>query len=108
MLNPDKTKVFEFYMKAPAKSVMANSQSALHQLESWKIFYRNWAQHAVSATIYVKEHEWLDVANWVYKNFDDIAGLSFLPYTDHLYQQAPYEQITRSEYLRGMKQQKNH
>lgn len=92
--------VFTFPMKAPEGAVTRHDVTALDQLEQWMSFYKVWAEHQVSCTIYVKEHEWLDVGAWVYKHFDDIAGLSFLPSEDtsHGYEQTPYEEITEDEY----------
>ena len=98
VMNPVKTSVFSFPMKSPDGAVMANSQSALEQLEIWKLYKMHWAEHSVSVTVYVKEHEWLEVGDWVYKNFDYLTGISFLPYSDHTYQQAPYQPISEEEY----------
>lgn len=95
---PDHTYVFSFPMKSPEYSVFRNDLSAIEQLEVWKIYYENWCDHNPSCTIYVKEHEWFDVGAWVYRNFDKIGGLSFLPYSDHIYKQAPYIEITEEEY----------
>ena len=64
----------------------------------WKLYKTHWAEHSVSVTIYVKEHEWLEVGDWVYKNFDHLTGISFLPYSDHTYQQAPYQPISEEDY----------
>lgn len=98
VMNPEKTTVFSFYQKSPEGSIMANSQTALEQLENWLLFKKHWAEHSVSITVYVKDDEWLAVGDWVYKNFDSITGISFLPYSDHTYKQAPYQVITKDEY----------
>jgi len=95
---PEKTTVFYFPVKSPPNSVMAGEQTALEQLENWLVYQKNWSEHSVSVTIYVKEHEWLAVGDWVYKHFDYITGISFLPYSEHTYTQAPYDPITEEQY----------
>jgi ribonucleoside-diphosphate reductase alpha chain len=62
------------------------------------MFFKNWAEHTISITVYVREHEWLQVGAWVYEHFDMIGGISFLPYSDHSYRQAPYQPITAEQY----------
>lgn len=71
---------------------------ALEQLEHYLMFQTHWTEHNVSVTVYVKDHEWMAVGNWVYQNFDKVAGVSFLPHSDHTYQQAPYQECTQEEY----------
>jgi len=95
---PNHTVVFSFPIKAPEGAVLRSHMTAIEQLEIWKVYRNNWCEHNPSTTISVKSDEWLEVGAWVYKNFDDICGLSFLPYADHIYQQAPYETITETEY----------
>lgn len=95
---PDKTWVFSFPMKSPEHARLAPEMTAIEQLEHYLMFYRHWAEHTVSITVYVREHEWMDVGAWVYKHFDEIGGISFLPYSDHIYQQAPYQPISKEEY----------
>jgi len=90
--------VFSFPMKAPDGSVMRDDMSAIDQLEHYKMYQSKWCEHNPSITVYVREHEWLEVAAWVYKNFDNIGGVSFLPHSDHLYRQAPYQEISEGEY----------
>lgn len=90
--------VFSFPMKSPEVAVLSEEMSAIDQLEHYLVFNKHWAEHSVSITVYVREHEWLDVAAWVYKNFDQMNGVSFLPHSDHSYEQAPYQPITKSEY----------
>jgi ribonucleoside-triphosphate reductase len=90
--------VFEFPIKSPEGAICAPKLSALDQLRHWMHVKSNYATHTVSCTVYVKPHEWLDVGAWVYKNFDNITGLSFLPYSDHVFKQAPYQPITEAEY----------
>jgi ribonucleoside-diphosphate reductase alpha chain len=96
--NPLKTTVFYFPISSPDSAVLANEQGAIKQLENWKIFQKHWSEHSVSVTIYVKEHEWLSVGAWVYENFEYITGVSFLPYDDHVYAQAPYSPCNERKY----------
>jgi ribonucleoside-diphosphate reductase alpha chain len=96
--SPDKTTVFSFPIKSPEGSVLASDQTAIEQLEIWKHFQKYWSEHSVSVTVYVKEHEWMEVGAWVYKNFDYITGVSFLPYSEHTYEQAPYQPCSKEEY----------
>lgn len=90
--------VFSFPQKAPEGSVLRDKLSAIEQLEIYKTYYQNWCEHNPSVTIYVKEKEWLEVAAWVFKNFDYLGGVSFLPHTDHIYRQAPYQEVSKEEY----------
>ena len=92
------TVVFEFPIKAPEGGVFRGEETALEQLEYWKMLKERWTDHNPSQTIYVKEDEWLAVGAWVYENFDIIGGLSFLPYDGGVYQLAPYEEITEEQY----------
>ena len=92
------TYVFEFPVKAPDDSLFRDDLTALEQLEHWKLVKENYTEHNPSITISVGEEEWIDVANWLYKNWDIIGGLSFLPRTDHVYQMAPYEEIDEKAY----------
>jgi len=92
------TFVFEFPVKAPKGAVVKNDISAIDQLEFWKMVKVNYTEHNPSVTIYVSENEWIEVANWVYGNWDIIGGLSFLPRNDHVYQLAPYEEINEERY----------
>lgn len=95
---PDSTTVFYFPMKAPEGSVTRNDMSALEQLELWKTYQLYWCEHKPSVTITVKENEWPEVGGWVYKNFDLISGVSFLPHSDHVYRQAPYDECDVDRY----------
>lgn len=90
--------VFSFPIKSPEQSVFRNNVGALEQLEHYLTFKRYWCEHNPSITVYVKEHEWLDVGAWVYKNMDSVGGVSFLPFSDHVYQQAPYQDIDEATY----------
>lgn len=98
VMKPDSTYVFSFPMKAPEDAVFRDDRSALEQLEHWLTYKQNWAEHSVSVTVYVKDSEWLDVGAWVFKHFDDLTGISFLPHSDHTYRQAPYQEISKEEY----------
>lgn len=97
--NPQANYVFSFPVKAPAGvSVFRDGRSATQQLELWKLYAEHWCEHKPSITVYVKEHEWLEVGQWVWKHFDIISGVSFLPHSEHSYRQAPYQEITEAEY----------
>ena len=95
---PEHNHVFSFPIKAPAGSVVRDDLTAIDQLELWLIYQENWCEHKPSVTISVKEHEWLEVGAWVYENFDQMSGVSFLPHADHTYAQAPYQECTEEEY----------
>ncbi len=101
------TMVLEFPMKAPKGAICKDSVSAIELLEEWKRLKENYTEHNPSATIYVGPDEWLEVANFVYKNWDLVGGLSFLPRNDHVYQLAPYEEISKKEYEERMKSLKH-
>jgi ribonucleoside-diphosphate reductase alpha chain len=90
--------VFEWPIKAPEGSITTGDMTAIDQLERWLHTKRHWCEHTASATITVKENEWITVGSWVYEHFDEISGLSFLPAEDHVYTQAPFEEITKEEY----------
>ena len=96
---PEHTTVFSFPVESPNNSIHRNELSAIEHLDLWLFYKKYWAEHTVSITISVKESEWLDVAAYVYKNFDHISGISFLPYSDHVYKQAPYQECSEKEYL---------
>ena len=95
---PEHTWVFYFPQKAPDGAVTRHERNAMEQLEFWRVYQDHWCEHKPSATIYVKEDEWLDVGAWIYKNFDTVSGLSFLPNSEHIYKQAPYIDCTKEEY----------
>ncbi len=103
LTKPEHTLVFYFPMKSPKGALTRKDLSATEHLEIWKDYQDKWCEHKPSVTISVKEDEWLDVGAWVYKNFDDISGISFLPYSDHSYKQAPYQEITYNEYRKWLK-----
>ena len=92
------TFVFEFPIKAPKNSVFKNDLTAIEQLEYWKTVKIHYTEHNPSITVYVGENEWIEVANWVFNNWDIIGGLAFLPRNDHVYQLAPYEEINEEKY----------
>ena len=96
--NPSHTSVFSFPMKVDQKAVFRTDLSAIEQLELWLTYQNHWCEHKPSVTISVKENEWLEVGAWVYKHFDYMSGVSFLPFTDHTYKQAPYQDCSREEY----------
>ena len=98
VMKPNSVKVFTFPMKAPEGAVLRNDRNAIEQLELWLTYQRYYCEHKPSVTISVKEHEWMEVGAWVYKHFDEVSGVSFLPHSDHTYQQAPYEDCTKAEY----------
>ena len=101
------TYVLEFPIKAPKDSIFRNDQTALEQLEFWKMVKINYTEHNPSVTISVGENEWIDVANWVYGNWDIIGGLSFLPRSEHVYQLAPYEEIDEKKYNQLVEKTRN-
>ena len=102
VMKPNDTKVIYFPMKSPTDSVMRDAKSAIQQLEIWKTYQLYWCEHKPSITVYVKEHEWLEVGAWVYKNFDVMSGVSFLPHSEHSYQQAPYQEVDEDTYKKWL------
>ena len=95
---PDHTWVFSFPIKGPEKGIYRKDMSAIEHLELWKVYQDNWCEHKPSITVSVKEDEWLAVGAWVYENFDKMSGVSFLPFADHSYRQAPYQDCSQQEY----------
>jgi ribonucleoside-diphosphate reductase alpha chain len=95
---PDHTYVFYFPTKSPETCMTRTDLTALEHLDIWKKYQDEWCEHKPSVTISVKESEWLDVGAWVWNNFDAVSGISFLPYADHSYRQAPYQEISEEEY----------
>jgi ribonucleoside-diphosphate reductase alpha chain len=98
VMKPDNVKVFTFPMKAPEGALLRDDRTAIEQLELWLMYQRYYCEHKPSVTVSVKEHEWMQVGAWVYEHFDEVSGVSFLPYSDHTYQQAPYEDCTEGVY----------
>jgi len=98
VMKPDSTTVFSFPMKPPSSAVCRKDMSAIEQLDIWLMYQKHWCEHKPSVTISVKEDEWLEVGSWVYNNFDDVSGISFLPFSEHTYKQAPYQDCDKKEY----------
>ena len=90
--------VFSFPIKAPDMCVTRDDMSAIEQLEFWKVYAMNWCEHKPSVTISVGKDEWLETGAWIYKNFNIASGLSFLPRSDMVYEQAPYQDCTEEHY----------
>jgi ribonucleoside-diphosphate reductase alpha chain len=95
---PNDVDVFFFPLASPEGSITRNKLTAIEQLELYLTYRQHWTEHNPSTTIYVRDHEWLEVATWVYKHFDQIGGIAFLPFTNHIYKQAPYTEISEVEY----------
>ena len=102
-MKPDHTTVFSFPMMAPKGSVCRTDMTAIQQLEMWKIYAKHWCEHKPSVTISVKEDEWVPVGAWCWENFEYLSGVSFLPFSDHTYQQAPYQDIDEKTYKKLVK-----
>ena len=98
VMKPDHTTVFSFPMRCSDTAVYRNDMAAIEQLEIWKCYAQHWCEHKPSVTISVKENEWVNVGNWCWDNFDYLSGVSFLPFSDHTYQQAPYQDIDKEQY----------
>ena len=99
VMKPESTTVFSFPMESPKGAVTRTEMTAIEQLELWKTYALHWCEHKPSITVSVKEEEWMEVGAWVYENFDVASGVSFLPFSDHTYQQAPYQDIEPDDYL---------
>ena len=98
VMKGDTTTVFSFPQKSPAGAVTRNDMTAIEQLELWLMYQRHWCEHKPSVTISVRDAEWMAVGAFVYEHFDEMSGVSFLPHSDHTYQQAPYQDCTKEEY----------
>ena len=98
VMNPSHTAVFSFPMRVDEDAVFRTDMTAIEQLKLWKVYQESWCEHKPSVTISVKEHEWLEVGAWVYENFDMMSGVSFLPFSEHTYKQAPYQDINKEEF----------
>ncbi len=98
LMKPEGTTVFSFPVKAPDGCVTRDDMSALNQLELWKTYALHWCEHKPSITVSVRKDEWVAVGAWLYDNFDIASGLSFLPHSDHIYNQAPYQDCTKEQY----------
>jgi ribonucleoside-diphosphate reductase alpha chain len=99
---PNHTCIFSFPIKSPEGCVTRTDKTAIEQMELWMIYKDHYCDHNPSTTISVKEDEWMDVGAWVYKNFDKISGMAFLPFSEHSYKQAPYEECSQEEYLNAV------
>lgn len=102
VMKPETTTVFRFPQKAPEGALTRTDIGAIEHLDIWKVYKQHWTEHNPSVTISVRENEWIEVANWVYDNWDDVGGISFLPYSDHTYRQAPYEDCDETTYKQFM------
>jgi ribonucleoside-triphosphate reductase len=98
VMKGDKVTVFSFPIKSPDGAITREDKTAIEQLELWLTYQRCWCEHKPSVTISVREHEWLDVGAWVYNHFDEVSGISFLPYSEHSYKQAPYQECDEETY----------
>ena len=98
VMKPDATTVFSFPVKSPYNAVVTSDLSAIEQLETWLMYQRHWCEHKPSITVNVKKDEWFAVGAFVYEHFDEMSGVSFLPYNEHTYQQAPYQEVGKSDY----------
>jgi ribonucleoside-triphosphate reductase len=98
VMKPDQTTVFSFPQKAPDGAVCTKDTTAIEQLEMWLMYQRHWCEHKPSVTINVRSDEWFEVGAFVYKHFDEMSGVSFLPFNEHTYQQAPYQDCGKSDY----------
>ena len=98
VMKPDQTTVFSFPMKSPEGAVVTADMSAIQQLDMWLAYQRSWCEHKPSVTINVKKDEWFEVGAFVHKYFDEMSGVSFLPFNEHTYQQAPYQDCSKTDY----------
>ena len=98
VMKGDTTTVFSFPVKSPRKSITRNDMTAIEQLQTWLLYQRHWCEHKPSVTISVRDDEWMEVGAFVYKHFDEMSGVSFLPHSDHTYQQAPYQDVDKDTY----------
>ena len=98
VMKPNDTYVFSFPVKAPEGAIVRNDLTAIQHLDIWLVYQRAWCEHKPSITVSVKEEEWMEVGAWVYKNFDEVSGISFLPHSEHTYKQAPYQEVSKEEY----------
>jgi len=103
VMRPESTAVVSFAMTAPDSAVTREQVSAQKALELWLLYQREWCEHKPSVTVTVRDEEWLSVGAWVYDHFDEVSGISFLPHTDHTYQQAPYQDLTAEEFAQWVK-----
>eukprot|EP00918_Siedleckia_nematoides_P018793 GHVU01040144.1.p1 GENE.GHVU01040144.1~~GHVU01040144.1.p1 ORF type:complete len:268 (-),score=27.37 GHVU01040144.1:472-1194(-) len=98
VMKPEHTMVFSFPQKSPDRAICRTDMTAIEQLELWLTYQRHWCEHKPSITVSVKDHEWMEVGAWVYDHFNEMSGVSFLPFSDHTYRQAPYQDCTKEQY----------
>jgi ribonucleoside-diphosphate reductase alpha chain len=98
VMKPDATTVFSFPVKAPQNAILTADLTAIEQLETWLMYQRHWCEHKPSITVNVRKDEWFSVGAFVYEHFDEMSGVSFLPYNEHTYQQAPYQEVGKNDY----------
>lgn len=99
VMKPDSTVVFSFAKKAPEGALVREDLSAIQHLKLWLQYQRHYCEHKPSITVSVKEHEWMEVGAFVWEHFDEVSGISFLPYDGGSYKQAPYEDCSEEQYL---------
>lgn len=99
VMRPESTTVFSFPKRSPEAATLREDLTAIEHLDLWMTYQKHWCEHKPSVTISVKEDEWVEVGAWCWKNFDDISGVSFLPYDGGTYKQAPYEECTQEEFF---------
>ena len=102
VMQPKDITIFSFPIKSPEGAVTRNDLTATEHLDLWRVYQSSWCEHKPSVTISVKEDEWMQVGSYVWDNFDEMCGVSFLPFTDHVYRQAPYQDLEQSEYNAAM------
>ena len=107
-MKPNDTTVFSFPMKAPKNAIKRNDLTAIEHLNVWLTYQRHWCEHKPSITVSIREDEWMEVGAWVFKHFDELSGVSFLPYSEHTYVQAPYQDATKEEYEAFVKKMPKH
>lgn len=100
MMSPDNTTVFSFPQESVKGAITRDEMTALDQLRLWKLLQDHWCEHKPSCTVYVRENEWMEVGAWVYENFDELSGVSFLPYDNGNYKQAPYQLVEDEEFAK--------
>jgi ribonucleoside-triphosphate reductase len=99
VMKPDSTTIFSFPMKAPESAVFRNDRTPLEELNLWLKYYRHWCEHKPSITVFVKDEDWDEVRDWVFQHFDEMSGVSFLPYDGGSYAQAPYQEVDEETYI---------
>jgi ribonucleoside-diphosphate reductase alpha chain len=107
-MKPNDTTVFSFPIKAPKNAIKRNDLTAIEHLNIWLTYQRHWCEHKPSITVSIREDEWMEVGAWVFKHFDELSGVSFLPYSEHTYVQAPYQDATKEEYEAFVKKMPKH